>query len=120
MAEPRVTHFQIWGQDGKALQSYYGQLFGWKLNTDFPGGYGMTSPEQTGIVVGVGATPDGSAGHVTGYVTVDDIDATLARAIELGGSVIMPKFSPAPGSTLAHVADPEGHVVGLTEDVLSG
>ena len=29
----------------------------------------MTDPGQTGLVVGVGATPDGSAGHVTGYVT---------------------------------------------------
>ena len=68
-----------------------------------------------GIVVGVGATPDGSAGHVTGYVTVSDIDATLARAVSLGGTVIMPKFSPGGGATLALVADPEGHVVGLTQ-----
>lgn len=116
MVEPRVTHFQIWGKDGKALQAYYAELFGWELNTDFPGGYGMTSPERTGIVVGVGSTPDGSPGHVTGYVSVADVDATLARVIELGGSVIRPRFSPAPGSNIALVADPEGHVVGLSEE----
>jgi predicted enzyme related to lactoylglutathione lyase len=75
----------------------------------------MTSPEQTGPVVGIGDSQDGGAGHVTGYVTVDDIDATLARATELGGSVVVPKFSPGPGATLALVADPEGHVLGLTE-----
>lgn len=115
MAEPRVIHFEIVGKDQKALQSYYSELLGWKLNTDNIGGYGMTSPEQTGIVLGVGATPDGSAGHVTGYVRVDDIDATLAHAVKLGGTVIMPKFNAGPNAVLALVADPEGHVLGLSE-----
>lgn len=115
MTEPRVIHLEIAGKDQKALQQYWSDLLGWKLDTSAPGGYGMTSPDQTGIVVGIGATPDGSAGHVTGYVRVADIDATLARAVELGGAVIIPKFSPSPDAILALVADPEGHVVGLTE-----
>jgi predicted enzyme related to lactoylglutathione lyase len=115
MADARVIHFEIVGKDGKALQAYYSELLGWKLNTDAPGGYGMTDPASTGLVVGIGSTPDGSAGHVTGYVKVADIDATLARAVKLGGRVIMPKFSPGGGATLALVADPEGHVLGLTQ-----
>ena len=115
MAQPRVIHFEILGKDQEALQRFYGDLFGWHINTDNPGGYGMTSPDETGVVVGVGTSRDGSAGLVTDYVRVDDIDATLARATELGGSVIMPKFSPGPDATLAMVADPEGHIVGLTE-----
>ena len=115
MAEPKVIHFEIVGRDQGALQRYYSELFGWRINTDNPGGYGMTDPAQTGIVVGVGATPDGSAGHVTGYVRVGDIDTAVARATELGGSVIMPKFSPDGVAQLALIADPEGHVLGLTE-----
>ena len=115
MAEPQVIHLEIVGRDKVALQRYYAELFGWRINTDNPGGYGMTDPAQTGIVVGVGATPDGSAGHVTGYVRVGDIDTAVARATELGGSVIMPKFSPDGSAQLALIADPEGHVLGLTE-----
>jgi hypothetical protein len=115
MAEHQVIHFEIVGRDQVALQRYYADLFGWRINTDNPGGYGMTDPSQTGIVVGVGATPDGSAGHVTGYVRVGDVDATIARATEHGGSVIMPKFSPDGVAQLALIADPEGHVLGLTE-----
>ena len=46
---------------------------------------------------------------------IDHVDATLARATSLGGSVIMPKFSPIPGVHIALFADPEGHVMGLTE-----
>jgi predicted enzyme related to lactoylglutathione lyase len=115
MGNQRVIHFEIVGRDGAALQRFYSDLFGWKLNTDNPGGYGMTSDDQTGVVVGIGATPDGSSGHVTGYVAVADIDAALARATELGGSVVMPKFSPGAGATLGLMADPEGHIIGLTE-----
>lgn len=111
----RVIHFEVLGKDQEALQRYYSELFGWQLNTDNPGGYGMTSADETGVVVGIGATRDGSGGHVTGYVRVADIDATLARAVDLGGRVIAPKFSPGPDATLAMVADPEGHVIGLTE-----
>jgi predicted enzyme related to lactoylglutathione lyase len=115
MTQPKVIHLEIVGKDQKALQDYWSAVFGWKLDTSNPGGYGMSNPEQTGIVVGIGGTPDGSSGHVTGYVKVDDIDATLARATELGGSVIMPKFSPDGMAQLALVADAEGHIVGLTE-----
>lgn len=115
MADARVVHVEIVGKDGAALQRYYTDLFGWKLDTSFPGGYGMTDPAQTGLVVGIGSTPDGAAGHVTGYVRVANIDAAIAKATELGGSVIMPKFSPDGTSQLGLVADPEGHVIGLTE-----
>ena len=115
MTEPRVIHLEIMGRDAKALQKYWGDLVGWKFDTNNPGGYGLSSPDQTGIVVGIGGTPDGSAGHVTGYVKVDDINTTLAKVAGLGGTVIMPKFSPDGSAQLALVADPEGHIVGLSE-----
>jgi predicted enzyme related to lactoylglutathione lyase len=115
MTEPRVIHFEILGKDQKATQDFWSSVFGWKLNTDSPGGYGMTNPDQTGIVVGIGGTQDGSAGHVTGYVRVASVDATLARAVELGGKVIMPRFSPDGQAWLGLVADADGHVVGLSE-----
>jgi predicted enzyme related to lactoylglutathione lyase len=115
MGDNKVIHFEILGSDGAALQKFYSALFDWKINTDNPGGYGMTDPADTGVVVGIGDSPDGGAGHVTGYVRVADVDAALARATELGGKVIMPKFSPDGTAQLGLVADPQGHVIGLTE-----
>jgi uncharacterized protein len=115
MADQKVMHLEIVGKDGKALQRYYSDLFGWKINTDNPGGYGMTDAAVTGVVVGIGSTQDGSAGHVTGYVRVADVDATQAKAKALGGSIIMPKFSPDGSAQLGLIADPEGHIIGLTE-----
>ena len=113
--EPRIIHFEITGKDGKALQSFWSSLFGWKFDTSYQGGYGMTDPGQTGIVVGVGGAPEGAPGFVTGYVRVESVDATLAKAVELGGTVIMPRFSPDGSAYLGLVADAEGHVVGLSE-----
>jgi uncharacterized protein len=111
----QIIHAEVLGRDGAALQRFFADLFDWKLDTSNPGGYGMTSNEETGIVFGVGPTQDGSAGHVTFYVRVPDIDATLEKATKAGGRVIMPKFNPSPDATLALVADPEGHIIGLSE-----
>jgi predicted enzyme related to lactoylglutathione lyase len=111
----KIVHAEVVGKNGPALQKFYGELFDWKQNTDLPGGYAMTDSADSGIVLGTGPAPDGSTGWVTFYVTVPDIDASLARAESLGGRTVMPKFSPAPDTTLAMVADPEGHVIGLSQ-----
>ena len=112
---PKIVHAEVVGKDGPALHKFYNGVFGWKQNTDLPGGYAMTNPADSGIILGTGPAPDGSAGWVTFYVWVDSIDATLAEVERLGGKTVMPKFSPAPGNTIAMFADPEGHVVGLSE-----
>jgi uncharacterized protein len=111
----KIVHAEVVGKDGPALQKFWGDLFGWKQNTDLPGGYAMTDAADSGIVLGTGPAPDGGAGWVTFYVTVDDLDAALDRATSLGGAVVAPKFSPAPDTWLALVADPEGHIVGLSQ-----
>ena len=111
----RIVHAEVVGKDGPALHKFYGELFGWKQNTDLPGGYAMTDADDSGIVLGTGPAPDGSAGWVTFYITVPNIEDTLAKAEALGGRTVMPKFSPAPETFLAMVADPEGHIVGISE-----
>ena len=115
MADARIIHFEVTGKDQKALQGYYSDLFGWKLNTDFPGGYGMTDPAQTGAdrrhrrrAAGPGLRD--RLRHRRRTST-----RRSRRPPSLGGSVVMPKFSPDGNAQLALVADPEGHVLGLTE-----
>jgi predicted enzyme related to lactoylglutathione lyase len=111
----KVIQFEILGRDQESLQKFYHDVFGWNFDTSFQGGYGMTPADETGLTVGVGTSRDGSGGHVTGYVSVADIDATLAEAERQGGRVVMPKMSPGGGATIALVADPEGHVLGLSQ-----
>jgi predicted enzyme related to lactoylglutathione lyase len=108
-----VVHFEVTGKDGKALQRFYSEAFGWKLDTNNPGGYGMVRSGETSLTGGVGSAPEGSPGGVTWYVHTDDPKGTLAKIEKLGGRVIMPLTQVAPETTIALFADPEGHIIGL-------
>jgi hypothetical protein len=114
MGAAHVIHVEVVGKDGPALQSFYSNVFGWKLDTNNPGGYGMfRAPDGEGVGGGIGAAQDGGPGHVTFYVHADDPQGTLDRVEAAGGRVLMPLTEIAPQTTIALFADPEGHVVGL-------
>jgi predicted enzyme related to lactoylglutathione lyase len=106
-----VVHFEIVGKDGAALVEYYEQLFGWKTQGVEEMGYWLAEREEGGIAGGIGTSEDSS--HVTFYVGVDDPQAALDRAVELGGAVVMPVTTIPDMVTFALFADPEGHVVGV-------
>jgi predicted enzyme related to lactoylglutathione lyase len=114
MGQP-VVHFEVIGKDGKKLQSYYAELFGWKIDASNPMNYGLVAAEGNGIAGGVGTGPDGYEGHVTFYVEVPDVEAALAKAESLGGTRVFGPDTIMEGVTLGQFADPEGHVIGLTQ-----
>jgi hypothetical protein len=107
-----VTHFEVVGKDLAKLQSFYSELFGWKTQSIPEMNYAMVEKEGEGIAGGIGQTQDGGPGHVTFYVSTDDPQASLDKAVALGGSVVMP-VTKLPQVTIALFADPEGHVIGL-------
>jgi hypothetical protein len=74
---------------------------------------GNTNAEGVGIGGGVGGGPEGYPGHVTFYVEVPDVEASLAKAEELGGTRMMGPDEPMPGLTVGLFQDPEGHIVGV-------
>jgi uncharacterized protein len=108
----QVIHVEVTGKDGAALQRFYSDVFGWQLDTNNPGGYGMLRQDD-GLTGGIGGAQDGGNGGVTFYVHVDDPAGTLREVESKGGRVIMPLTQVAPETTIALFADPEGHIVGL-------
>ena len=120
MGQP-VVHFEVIGKDGKKLQSYYSELFGWQINADNPMGYGMVgrdgnvNADGAGIGGGVGTGPEGYAGHVTFYVEVPDVEAALQKAESLGGTRVMGPEKIMDTVELGQFTDPEGHVIGLVK-----
>src|SRR6266498_4238358 len=94
MGQP-VVHFEIIGKDAGKLQSYYSDLFGWRIDANNPMNYGVvpregnTNADGIGIGGGVGVGPEGYQGHVTFYVEVPDVEASLAKAERLGGKRLM-------------------------------
>jgi hypothetical protein len=120
MGQP-VVHFEVIGKDGEKLQRYYGDLFGWQIDSNNPMNYGVvqregnTNPDGAGIGGGVAGGPEGYEGHVTFYVEVPDAEAALARAEELGGTRVMGPDQVMEGLVIGQFADPEGHVIGVVQ-----
>ena len=119
-----VVHFEIIGKDGDKLNAYYAELFDWEIDSNNPMKYGMVPRESNktqsgdlGIGGGVGQGPDGYEGHVTFYVAVPDVEAALQKAEELGGQRVMGPEKIMDMVTLGQFKDPEGHVVGVVEDM---
>jgi predicted enzyme related to lactoylglutathione lyase len=108
----KVIHVEVTGKDGPKLQKFYSDIFGWSLDTNNPGGYGMYRQDD-GLTGGIGAAQDGGAGNVTFYVHTENPQAVLDKVAAGGGQVIMPLTEVAPETTIALFADPEGHIVGI-------
>jgi predicted enzyme related to lactoylglutathione lyase len=120
MGQP-VVHFEVVGRDGPALQSFYSQLFGWRIDANNPMGYGIVAREDNlnadgvGIGGGVGPGPEGYSGHVTFYVEVPDVEAALAQAESLGGTRMMGPDEVMEGLVIGLFTDPEGHTIGVVK-----
>jgi predicted enzyme related to lactoylglutathione lyase len=114
MGQP-VVHFEVIGKEAERLQRFYADLFDWKIDADNPLGYGVV--EGAGIGGGIGPSPGSdTAGHVTFYVQVPDVETALADAATLGGNrVFGPEAVPGTGIVLGQFTDPEGHLIGLMQ-----
>lgn len=114
-----VVHFEVIGKDAQKLQSFYGDLFDWKIDASNPMNYGIVqreenlSPDGVGIGGGIGTGPDGYDGHVTFYVGVPDVEAALAKAESLGGTRTMGPDEVMEGTVIGMFKDPEGNTVGV-------
>src|SRR5215212_9980393 len=85
-----VVHFEITGADGPVLQSFYRDLFDWKIDANNEWQYGMVETGgEGGINGGISGNQDGSA-RVSVYAAVDDLQAYLDKAERLGARVVMP------------------------------
>ena len=108
-----VVHWEIEARDAERQRQFYGELFNW----DIGDGPIMTIP------AGFGGPEPGPAGHlrqsdrsgVTLYVQVKDLRASLDKAAELGGALVMEPFDIPGGPTLAAITDPEGNPVTLVQ-----
>lgn len=113
-----VVHFEILGSDGAKLIDFYRELFGWPIeDNQLPGWphYGFVNADR-GIGGAVGSADAAPAGAVVVYVEVDDPQAYIERATQLGATVTLP-VTEVPGAevTVAWLRDPQGNILGLVK-----
>lgn len=109
---------ELYARDVAAAAAFYHTVLGWETtSSSFPGGsYTMFGPAGTdeedafgGLVSQLDDPVEAEAGPLwQPYLAVDDVDATVARAGELGGMVRMPATDIPGVGRVARLADPYG------------
>jgi predicted enzyme related to lactoylglutathione lyase len=110
-----VVHFEIVGRDGPALQKFYADAFGWKVDAANPMNYGMVDNGGEGINGGISGGEKPEDSWVTVYIQVDDLDAALVKIEAAGGKTVQPPLEIPGVVTMALFNDPDGHLVGLVK-----
>jgi hypothetical protein len=112
--------------------AFYTELFGWEAEDTMPDGVegthymcSLRGRDVAAIASRPNAAPDVMRGRSAGeaeerpvsswttYVWVDDVDATIAKAKDAGGSALMEPFDALDGGRIAVIADPAGAAIGI-------
>ena len=122
MASPHGTHGAFsWNElttsDTTAARTFYGKLLDWKFK-DMDMGEATytvisTAGGDVGGITGIPPVAKGMSPTWGGYITVDNVDAVVAKVPGLGGRVLLaPTDIPTVGR-FATIQDPQGATISL-------
>jgi uncharacterized protein len=105
-----VVHFEIGCRDRAKTSEFYAKLFGWHFAPGPAGAIDTGNREGIqGHITSLGHEPHH---YTTFYVDVEDVQASLAQAVAMGGKKLVGPIK-IPTGTFAWFADPEGNMIGL-------
>ena len=129
-----VVHFEIYASEPQRLIDFYSGLFEWRFEQfgDVPywtietgdGSIQMDAPGMGingGLALREGPAPaaDAPVNGCNVVIGVDDADAAVARAVELGGSEAVPAEDMRGVGRVAYLRDPDGNYFGIIAETLS-
>ncbi len=101
---------------GRAAE-FYGTLFGWQVQDVDMGEFGSYRLAKIGdtAVAGLMGPPPGEAMPTawSSYVTVTDVDKTLAQALQMGARPAMPAMDVPGVGRMAGFIDPQGAMINI-------
>ncbi len=125
----RVIHFEVHAKDKDGVQKFYQELFGWEFQMMGPeyGNYRViktgdmlpTDMASVGINGGVAerkGEPGAVGAPVNAFVCVvgvQDTDAMVTKAVELGGQIAVEAMEVPMVGRLAYLLDPENNIFGV-------
>jgi uncharacterized protein len=102
--------------DQEASKAFYADLLGWTYN-DIPIGdgahYSMAQIDGHDVAAITPMPPGTDVVHWNSYVTVADVDATAARAKELGATLLAEPFDVFDSGRMAILQDSQGAILSL-------
>jgi predicted enzyme related to lactoylglutathione lyase len=106
-----VIHFEIGCRDQARTGDFYSKLFGWQITTAGPASNIQTGSSEgiPGHITSLGHEPEH---YTTFYVDVEDVQAALDKAVDLGGKKLVGPIK-IPTGTFAWFSDPDGNMIGL-------
>lgn len=115
-AHGKFVWYELLTTDPKAAESFYGKVFGWRMDRSkdvgvpythvYAGSYGVGGiMELPAEMKAHGVPPNWS-----GYIAVDDVDAAAAKVAAAGGRVQRPAEDIPNVGRFAVVADPAGAI----------
>ena len=115
-----IVHFEIPADDVARAQTFYQNVFGWKIKQmPMPAGgleyFGVTTRKEGEAGINGGLMKRNMPGQrFANYVAVKSLDDFLAKVTANGGSVILPRQEIAPGmGSIAVFKDTEENMMGL-------
>ncbi len=108
--------FEIIAKDQEKAKAFYRAVFGWTYRTGDSGfAYVHFPVNAQPLLGGIGQAQKDVPGFAPGcnfYLLVDDLDATIDKAVRAGGQRFV-EATPVDGYCFAMIRDPEGNAIGL-------
>jgi len=114
-----ITWFDLTVPNAEEVRDFYKKVVGWKASPVSMGDYDdytMSSPESDNAVAGVCHARGGNAGLPPQwliYITVENVDESAERCVELGGTIISDPKDMGEYGRYCVIQDPAGAVVAL-------
>ena len=98
--------------DIESARAFYSGLLGWKTEP-FGSHYFLFKKDDESVAGMMQVPQPGMPAQWLAYIAVENIDADVARVIELGGQVMAPPMDVPDVGRIAVVLDPQGATLGL-------
>ncbi len=100
--------------DVEGCKRFYSDMFGWTYSggADYQEIH-LGGGKQFGGIMQKASELENVPSHWMSYVSVDDIDASMAKAVELGGSVVVPVMDIPKTGRFGVISDPSGAVIAM-------
>lgn len=117
----RVVHFEIPYADGEKAREFYRAAFGWTMTEPPRMSYALAAtgptddsgPTEPGFINGGLLRRESPNDSPIVVIEVDDIDASLAKIEELGGTTVLAKQPVGEIGHAAYFKDVDGNIMGL-------